>query len=327
MSIDAFLGLLALGAFCLWTTLLLFTLLDHFIYRGTYGHFLSDLESLRRRHGSGHVGHAALRAHMQAAKTRYLATYLARADAEPVTARIAADCYIERLGIERVLAQASAGGGRRRPRIVALYALTRVMHREVLPLLASALADRHPVLAYAALDMLGLCDSVEAAETLLHALESGTLPASRIATQLERFRTDLGALHIDRLRQGAAKTRYWHAYLLGRGRYSAEADALLTGLLADSDPSVRKTALASLALIGAPGAQARAADSLRDPVFYVRTQAIRVLSGFRNAEAVRALAGALADSHDAVRLAAQKALVSMEDAPPAAAHGEGARHA
>lgn len=327
MSIDAFLGLLALGAFCLWATLLLFTLLDHFVYRGTYGHFLSGLDSLRRRYGAGHAGHVAMRAHMQDTKTRYLATYLARADSDPVAARLAADIYIGREGVDHVLMLARAVTGRRRPRVVALYALTRVMHRDVLPLLEKALADRHPVLAYAALDMLGLCDNVEAAETLLRALDTGILPASRISAQLERFRTDLSALHIARLQRGLGKNRYWDAYLLGKGRYGTEADAVLTGLLSDEDAAVRKTALASLAEIGAPGVQRQAAALLADPVFYVRTQAIRVLSGFGNSDAVRALTGSLADDHDAVRLAAQKALVSMEDAMPDAAPGEGAQHA
>ncbi|GAB3001524.1 hypothetical protein GCM10010960_06870 [Arenimonas maotaiensis] len=324
MNIDALLGLLAIGAFCLWATLLLFTLIDHFVYRGTYGHFLSGLQSLRRRHGAGHDGHVALRAYMQAAKTRYLAAYLARADSDPVPARLAADAYIEREGVEQVLMQAATG--RRRPRVVALYALTRVMHRDVLPLLETALAERHPVLAYAALDMLGLCDSIEAAEALLRALDAGVLPASRISAQLERFRTDLGALLISRLRGGPGRNRYWDAYLLGKGRYGTEADAVLTGLLSDPDAAVRKTALASLAEIGAPDVQRQATGLLSDPVFYVRTQAIRILSGFRNADAVHALAGALADGHDAVRLAAQKALVSIEDAAPRVPAGDGVPH-
>jgi len=325
VSIDAFLVLLALGAFCLWTTLLLLTLIDHFVYRGTYGHFLTGLQSLRRRHGAGHAGHVAMRAYMQAAKTRYLATYLARADSDPVAARLAADAYIERQGAGHLLMQAAAG--RRRLRVIALYALTRVMHRDVLPLLETALAERHPVLAYAALDMLGLCDSVEAAEVLLRALDAGVLPASRISAQLERFRTDLGALHIARLRDGPGKNRYWDAYLLGKGRYGPEADTVLTGLLSDPDAAVRKTALASLAELAAPDVQRQATGLLADPVFYVRPQAVRILSGFRNAEAVRALTGALADGHDAVQLAAQKALVSIEDAGLDVPAGEGARHA
>lgn len=326
MSIGAFLGLLAIGAFCLWTTLLLYTLIDHFVYRGTYGHFLSGLEPLRRRYGSVHAGHVALRAYMQVAKTRYLANYLARADSDPVVARLAADAYIGREGVDHVLMLARAAG-RRRQRIIALYALTRVMHRDVLPLLETALAERHPVLAYAALDMLGLCDSVAAAEALLRALDVGVLPASRISARLERFRTDLGALHIARLRNSTGKSRYWDTYLLGKGRYGPEVDTVLTGLLSDGDAAVRKAALASLAELGAPDVQRQAAGLLADPVFYVRTQAVRILSGYRNPDAVRALAGALADGHDAVRLAAQKALVSMEDAARDLSGGEGARHA
>ena len=86
-------------------------------------------------------------------------------------------------------------------------------------------------------------------------------------------------------------------------------------------------ALASLAELAAPDVQRQATGLLADPVFYVRTQAVRILSGFRNAEAVRALTGALADGHDAVQLAAQKALVSIEDAGLDVPAGEGARHA
>lgn len=321
MNIDALLVLLAIGAACLWVTLLLFMLIDHFVYRGTYGHFLTGLSALQRRHGRGHDGHVAIRAYMEAAKTRYLATYLAQADADPMAARLAADAYITHEGPEHVLTHAARG--RRRARVIALYALTRAMHRDVLPLLEAALTERHPVLAYAALDMLGLCDSPEAADVLLRALDAGTLPASRISAELERFRTDLSALHIARLRQGPGKSRYWDAYLLGKGRYGADADAVLTGLLSDEDAAVRKTALASLAGIGAPATQAHAIGMLSDPVFYVRTQAVRVLSGFRDEDAARALAAALADSHEAVRLAAQRALVAIEDA----ASGTGAQHA
>ena len=321
MSTDAFLLLLALGAFCLWATLLLFTLIDYAVYRGTYGHFLSGLDALRRHHGAGYGAYAAFRGHMQAAQTRYLSRYLARADSDPPTARLAAEIYIEREGAEHMLALAA--DGRRQQRVTALYALTRVMHRDVRPLLQTALADPHPLLAYAALDMLGLCDDTDAAGILLRAVDAGILPASRISAQLERFRTDLSALHIARLRQGPGKSRYWDAYLLGKGRYSPEAGAVLDELLSDEDAAVRKIALASLAELGAPGARERAAEKLSDPVFYVRTQAVRVLTGFRDPEAVRALSGALADSHEAVRLAAQKALLSIEDALA----GSGARHA
>lgn len=312
MSGGELLILLPLAALFLWLTLFIFTLIDHFVYRGTYGHFLVGLDAIYRRAGTGQAGIAAFTEHMRQAKDRYLASYLAKAASSRIPARIAATTYLERMGVDALLDRAADFRGRRvAPQVTALYALARTGHPDVLPLLERALCSPRPILAYAALDMLDICDSVGAAEVLVRGIEAEILPASRIATHLEHFRTELNPLYVSRLTQGNPKSRYWIAYLLGKSSYSHEADEILASLLSDPEAGVRKIALSSLAALDAPGLQARAESMLEDPVFFVRTQAVRILSLFPNREAVRALAPMLCDDEDAVQLAAKKSLVDM----------------
>lgn len=312
MSAGDLLVLLPLAALLLWLALFLFTLIDHFVYRGTYGHFLMGLDAIERKVGTGESGVAAITGHMRRAKDRYLASYLAKAGSSRIPARIAASTYLDRMGDVAVLERAADFDGRRvAPQVTALYALARTGHADVLPLLERAMGSPRTVLAYAALDMLDICDSVGAAEVLVRGLEAEILPASRIATHLEHFSTELNPLYVSRLTQDNPKSRYWIAYLLGKSTYNGEADELLARLLSDPEAGVRKIALASLAALGAPGLQARAESMLHDPVFFVRTQAVRILALSPNAEAVRALLPMLGDGDDAVQLATKKSLVDM----------------
>jgi hypothetical protein len=146
---------------------------------------------------------------------------------------------------------------------------------------------------------------------LLRALDSGVLPASRIATHLEHFAIDLTDLYVSWLDGRHAKSRYWIAYLLGKSRYAERTRAILEGLLADPAADVRKIALSSLAALDAPGLQAHAEAMLDDPVFFVRTQAARVLARFPEPQVVRALARRLSDENDAVQLAVKRSLVEL----------------
>lgn len=304
--------LLPLAALCLWLTLFLFTLVDHFIYRGTYGHFLIGLDAIERQAGASAAGHAARSAHMRQTKTRYLARYLSLAASPAEPARMAAEEYVRRMGADTLIARAAQARPRRRAQqVVALYALSRTRHPGVLPLLERALGSEQPVIAYAALDMLDIHGSQGAAEVLLRGLEQGVLPASRIATHLEHFRIDLSGLYSARLEHDAPKSPYWLAYLLGKTHYSERAEAILARLLSDPAADVRKVALSSLAALHAPGLQGHAERMLEDPVFFVRTQATRILAGFPNPGAVHALARRLADEHDAVQLAAKRSLVEL----------------
>lgn len=312
MTPDELVILLPLAALVLWLTLFLFTLVDHFIYRGTYGHFLLGLEAIVREAGASAAGRTALAAHMRQAKTRYLARYLSLAAASPDSARAASEEYVRRLGAGLLLARAAQARPRRRAQqVAALYALSRTRHPEVLPLLDRALGSAQPVVAYAALDMLDIHGSQGAAEVLLRALEEGVLPASRIATHLEHFRIDLAPLYVARLERTAPESPYWLAYLLGKTHYSERADAILSRLLSDPAADVRKVALSSLAALQAPELQAHAERMLGDPVFFVRTQAARILAGIPNPQSVRALAGHLADAHDAVQLTVKRSLVEL----------------
>lgn len=312
MSVAELTILLPLAALCLWLTIFLFTLVDHLVYRETYGHFLLGLDAIERQAGGRHVGIAAMTRQVGAAKTRYLARFVSNAASRRLPARLAAEEYVARVGESTLLARASLSATRwRATRLVALYALSRVSHPAMLPVLEQALGDEEPVLAYAALDMLDIHGSRGAAEVLLRALEGGVLPASRIATQLEHFRIDLKPLYIDWLEGDHPKSRYWIAYLLGKSGYSEATAALLEGLLSDSAADVRKIALSALSDLQAPGLQAHAETMLGDSVFFVRTLAARILARFPNPQAVRALASRLADENDAVQLAVKRSLVEL----------------
>ncbi len=311
MSKDSLL-ILPLGALGLWLALFLITVVDHCVYRVTYGRFLARLDGIERNGGAARVGVSELDAHMRGAKTRYLARYLAQAGSARVPARTAAEIYLQRVGEAAVLKRAQNFGGSNMTRqISALYALARTGHPNILPLLETSLASRRPILAYAALDMLEICDSIESADVLVRSLDSGLLPASRIATQLEHFGTELNALYISRLQQEDPKSRYWIAYLLGKSSYSVQAEEILIGLLSDPEAGVRKIALASLGFLGAPSLRERSTSMTSDPVFFVRTQAVRLLAKSPDLEVVRVLVSLLSDSNDAVRLAVKNALVAM----------------
>ena len=312
MSLDELLVLLPLGALCLWLTLFLFTLVDHVVYRGTYGHFLMGVDAIEREGGTSPAAMAAMARHMRTARTRYLARYVRNAGSKRGPARLAAEAYIARMGAERLAERASEAGARRRAtRLAALYALTRTGHPAALGRVEQALRSPHPVLAYAALDMLDIMGSREAAEALLDALDAGVLPASRIATHLENFPIDLADVYVPRLGNGQPQSRYWIAYLLGRSAGDGRTTAILEALLSDPAPDVRKAALASLAALGSPGLWAHAERMLDDPVFFVRTQAARLLAGCPQPRVVHALARKLADGHDAVQLAAKRSLVEL----------------
>lgn len=303
---------LPLGALGLWLALFLITVVDHCVYRFTYGRFLARLDCIEHDAGLARVGVSELGAHMRDARTRYLARYLATAGSARAPARTAAEVYLKRVGEAAVLERAQDFDGRNLTRqITALYALARTGRPNVLPLLEESLASSRSVLAYAALDMLEICDSIESAEVLVRSLDSGVLPASRISTQLEHFGTELNALYISQLKHGDPKSRYWIAYLLGKSSYSVEAEEILSGLLSDPEAGVRKIALASLGFLGAPSLRARAKSMTADPVFFVRTQAVRLLAKFPELEVVRVLVSMLSDSNDAVQLAVKNALVAM----------------
>lgn len=304
--------LLPLAALCLWLALFSFTMLDHFIYRGTYGHFLLGVDTIEREGGASRVGIAAMAAHMRQAKTNYLARYVRHAGSRRGPAGLAAEEYIARVGIAGVMASAAHPRRfRRGAHAAALYSLSRTSQPAVLPMLEHGLASPKPVLAYAALDMLDVHGSRGAAEVLLRALDSGVLPASRIATHLEHFPIDLTDLYVASAAGGHPKSRYWIAYLLGKTHYDTRSATILESLLSDEAADVRKIALASLAALRAPKLQAHAARMLDDPVFFVRTQAARILARFADADTVHALARHLGDEHDAVQLAVKRSLVEL----------------
>ncbi|MFJ2400983.1 fumarate reductase/succinate dehydrogenase flavoprotein subunit [Streptomyces xanthochromogenes] len=94
--------------------------------------------------------------------------------------------------------------------------------------------------------------------------------------------------------------------------------APLRPLLADPDPLVKAAAFAALAVTGCPPAYTGPATSaLTDPAWQVRTGAAAALRAADPAEAVPALAGALADANADVRKAAVQALLAHRAHPEA----------
>ncbi|GHB38550.1 hypothetical protein GCM10010331_27690 [Streptomyces xanthochromogenes] len=94
--------------------------------------------------------------------------------------------------------------------------------------------------------------------------------------------------------------------------------APLRPLLADLDPLVKAAAFAALAVTGCPPAYTGPATSaLIDPAWQVRAGAAAALRAAEPAEAVPALAGALADANADVRKAAIQALLAHRAHPEA----------
>jgi HEAT repeat protein len=233
---------------------------------------------------------------------------------------ICAAYTIERWGLSQMILD--AWGQRRRRkwrRISALFALGHIRAAGSHDLLERALFDPDPDVAGAAAAILHRLGDDRAAVILVSALRGGSLPASRIATHLDQFPIPIHALLRPFLADPKNGTRYWAASLLSRYPGIDGLAGEIALLVDDLDPQVRKAALATLGGMRSTAVIPVVQRSVRDPVAYVRSTAIRSLARYGMLESIPSrrrtfaalIAPSLADTAWEVRLAAKESLVDL----------------
>jgi HEAT repeats len=247
---------------------------------------------------------------------------MAGSDELPVWAREeCARMALAVIGLPQALRDATPHRGARRKwrRISALHVLLHARPTAIHALLRVALTDADADVASAAATVLQRIGDRRAAEILIEGLKSARLPASRIASRLERFTIPIGDLLRPMLSDTRAESRYWAATLL---RDYHDEDGLaseIIPLVDDADAPVRKAALLTLGAMVPQNVTRLATRRLTDEAPYVRSAAIRALAqaGERTPDRARrkgiasSVAPLLADREWTVRAAAKDALVRL----------------
>jgi HEAT repeat protein len=220
---------------------------------------------------------------------------------------------VDRWGIERVLADASAHRTRRDRwrRTMALQILFGMQHPHALKLLALAVEDPDEEVARAAIAILGTSAAPEPAAVLVRALQSLRFTPATLAAQIERSKAPIAGDLRGLLRDGNPMVRQYAAALLGRYADESGLEQALLPLTKDPDPRVRKTAIDSLGKIGdAPAADAALA-LLADEYAFVRANAARAIAALERVDLAERVAPLLADGDWWVRRAAKEALTQL----------------
>ncbi|MFN8065215.1 MAG: HEAT repeat domain-containing protein [Vicinamibacterales bacterium] len=218
----------------------------------------------------------------------------------------------ERWSIDVLVRDASAHVSTRDKwrRTTAIALLARHGHAHAMTLVARALNDRDQDVAAAALAVLGRSHAPEAADLLVGALASPTVPASRVALYIDQSPLDLRSRLVALLEHGNPTVRQSAATLLARYPDDAAEDAILP-LVRDADPRVRKAAIQTLGRIGSDRTVPYAVSLLSDPMPFVRAHAARALGELGRADLADRVASLLGDGDWWVRLAARESLEMM----------------
>lgn len=224
-----------------------------------------------------------LRTSFAKANTYFLGNYLCNFESNQLSARIAAETYLKKIGMNCLLARAAKNNhifGFSNKSSTALFALARVGHPEISVIVRSHLHSTDSNAAHAALQASRIHRSAVMANILLDALDTEIIHASRIATTLEKYSIPLTDFYLDRLQHAHGQSKYWLIYLLGRCKDGARGEAMMTEAITDHDPKIRKIALDSLYRVHSKRCQEMATTLANDPINFVRAYAIRILSSF-----------------------------------------------
>ena len=193
-------------------------------------------------------------------------------------------------------------------RVTALRALGKSGKAAARPVLEAALGDAEPDVVGAAVRALGEAGATQdwAVEALLHALEQGTGPRSRIASQLEHLAPRPGSGLLSLLEHSSSEVRFWAVTLLARYE-GVETDAV-RARTGDPDPSVRAAAAETLAALGDSGALLVVVRLLDDQEWFVRAHACRAAATLGGLPVAGRLTPLLADERWGVRAAAKDGL-------------------
>jgi HEAT repeat protein len=205
-------------------------------------------------------------------------------------------------------------------RLAALRILSLSGSKIAKPELARALHDKDPDVIGGAVAILGGRDDAESARMLVNALREGRYSRSRIAAQLDAFRTPITDLLRPLLDDPDPGVRQWGATLLGRYA-DPEIELELATLIVDDDPQVRSAVIKSLSANSSRLAAPAAVTALGDPIWFVRVHAARALGRLGKAELAPEIVALLADPQWWVRSAAKESLQELGPrAEPAVLH-------
>jgi HEAT repeat protein len=205
-------------------------------------------------------------------------------------------------------------------RLAALRILSLAGSKIAKPELARALHDKDPDVIGGAVAILGGRDDAESARMLVNALREGRYSRSRIAAQLDAFRTPITDLLRPLLDDPDPGVRQWGATLLGRYA-EPEIELELATLIVDDDPQVRSAVIKSLSANSSRLAAPAAVTALGDPIWFVRVHAARALGRLGKAELAPEIVALLADPQWWVRSAAKESLQELGPrAEPAVLH-------
>jgi len=205
-------------------------------------------------------------------------------------------------------------------RLAALRILSLAGSKIAKPELARALHDKDPDVIGGAVAILGGRDDAESARMLVNALREGRYSRSRIAAQLDAFRTPITDLLRPLLDDPDPGVRQWGATLLGRYA-DPEIELELATLIVDDDPQVRSAVIKSLSANSSRLAAPAAVTALGDPIWFVRVHAARALGRLGKAELAPEIVALLADPQWWVRSAAKESLQELGPrAEPAVLH-------
>jgi hypothetical protein len=227
---------------------------------------------------------------------------------------------VEHIGLKRIMLDAEDRNPRRKwRRILAFFTLARVRAPGVHEVLARAIASKDGDVAKAAAVALNEIGDRGAAEILLVALQRRSLAPSRVAAHLDGFPTAIDDLLRPLLKNPQKHTRYWAVSLLAQYPGVVGLADEVAPLADDADPLVRKAALATLGGLAGDIVIRTARRKLDDPVWFVRSTAIRVLARAGDIQQdlvardtiAHWIAPALSDREWEVRLAAKESLARL----------------
>lgn len=232
------------------------------------------------------------------------------------------------LGLRRLVRDAWGRGwpGSRWRRIGAWQVLHRSSAVDLHPALQYALDGSDPVVARAAVAMLGVLGDARAAAMLVDALRAGIREPRVLMMQLERLPARIAVPALLPLLSDAPSELRCSAIALLSHRQIESVDQWMGELATDPDSRVRKAVARAMGQIGTPYALGVAADMLSDGAAYVRAQAVRSLHRIARTRpcSVAALVAPLRNDSDWwVRLAVREVYADLT--PLAASRGDGGR--
>lgn len=209
------------------------------------------------------------------------------------------ETYLFTQPVIAAIEQQAAPGGNKWRRVEALKCLGHLQTPAALTLLEQALAEEDADIRYFAVLALAHMRTAPAARVLLDQLRSHAFDGHKIVALLEAFSPDVVPEVYAALQQSDARVRFWLLKLLARFKVAVDLPTV-TGFTRDLSPDVRAVACESLGYANRTEALAPIAQCLKDPIWYVRLQAVRALARLQGSACLPQLAELMAGETNAL---------------------------